>query len=728
MQRQGGADSQDVLGFDTFGSFFSDTTVDLRDGSTNIFATYTSSGGVLSITFTGGHATSFIVNNALQHISYFNSSDNPTPSVTLDYTFNDQSTALGGPLSDTQSLTVDITVQNDAPVNTVPGAQTPAEDTPTDITGLSVSDADAGSADITVNLTVTHGTITVINSVIGGVGAGGISGNGGASVTLTGSQSAIDATLAATHGVVYQGATDYNGADTLTVTTNDLGHSPNISPNLIQDPGAEASTAGSAPVGWTVTAGNPTVEDYATFGGLSNSDSTAINGGLLYFTGGNSATSSAKQIIDVSSFAARIDGGAEFAQLRGYFGGFTTQDDNVVLTAHFLNASSVELGTDTIGGVLAADRGNTTEALLRTDNHLVPVGTRFIELDLTSTRTEGTDNDAYADNLSLTLDDPLQDQDTVAITVTAVNDPPTANPDPQGTIAEDAGAQLILGTTLAANDTVGPATATDETVSQTLVVTGASNPTGGTVSFDGTTVTFTPTANFNGSAGFDYTVQDDGTTDGNADPRTATSHASFTITAVQDANDDTGTTNEDTAVTVDVLANDGFGGGATVSNVSNATHGTVVINNDNTVTYTPFADFNGSDSFTYTADTTGGTAETATVNVTINAVQDANNDILSTNEDTAGTVDVLSNDTFGAGKTVTGVSNGAHGTVVDNGNGTVTYTPVANFNGSDSFTYTANSTDGIAETATVNVTVSAVQDANNDSLTTNEDTAGTSAC
>ena len=119
-------------------------------------------------------------------------------------------------------------------------------------------------------------------------------------------------------------------------------------------------------------------------------------------------------------------------------------------------------------------------------------------------------------------------------------------------------------------------------------------------------------------------------------------------------------------------------------------NGTVVNNGDGTVTYTPDADFNGTDSYTYTV-TSGGVTETATVNVTVNAVADVADDTLVTNEDTAGVINVLTNDTFGAGATVTGVTQGANGSVTFLADGTVTYTPALNFNGADSFTYTVTS-------------------------------------
>jgi VCBS repeat-containing protein len=109
--------------------------------------------------------------------------------------------------------------------------------------------------------------------------------------------------------------------------------------------------------------------------------------------------------------------------------------------------------------------------------------------------------------------------------------------------------------------------------------------------------------------------------------------------------------------------------------------------------------------------TAAGDTETATVNVTVNAVVDVADDSITTNEDTAGTINVLTNDSFGAGATVTSVTNGTNGTVAFLADGTVTYTPSTDFNGSDSFTYTVTTAAGDTETATVNVTVNAVNDA-----------------
>ena len=101
------------------------------------------------------------------------------------------------------------------------------------------------------------------------------------------------------------------------------------------------------------------------------------------------------------------------------------------------------------------------------------------------------------------------------------------------------------------------------------------------------------------------------------------------VTITQDAapiaNNDSATTDEDTPVDINVLANDSDPDGDTliVSSVTQPANGTASINPDKTVHYAPALNFFGSDSFTYTIDDGHGGTATATVNVTVNAVNDA---------------------------------------------------------------------------------------------------------
>ena len=156
-----------------------------------------------------------------------------------------------------------------------------------------------------------------------------------------------------------------------------------------------------------------------------------------------------------------------------------------------------------------------------------------------------------------------------------------------------------------------------------------------------------------------------------------------------------------------------------------------IIGGGTSVTYSPNANFNGTDSFTYTITDFDGDTDTATVTVTVTAVDDllqATDDSATTQEDppVPVNINVLSNDTLGdEPTTITAKTDGSDGTVAIIGGGTsVTYSPNANFNGTDSFTYTITDFDGDTDTATVTVTVTAVDDtlqATDDSATTQED-------
>jgi subtilisin-like proprotein convertase family protein len=197
------------------------------------------------------------------------------------------------------------------------------------------------------------------------------------------------------------------------------------------------------------------------------------------------------------------------------------------------------------------------------------------------------------------------------------------------------------------------------------------------------------------------------------------------------AEDDTATTDEDTVVDIDVLANDTDADGdpLTVDSFTQGANGTVVDSGSGILTYTPDANFNGSDSFTYTINDGRGGTDTATVNVTISPVNDAPNavdDSVSTPQDTPIVIAVLSNDTDVDLDTLSieSFGQGTIGTVFDNGDGSLTYTPAGTV-GNDSFIYTISDGNGGTDTATVNVTVTRVNNApvaQDDTYVTDEDT------
>ncbi|MCP4786979.1 MAG: tandem-95 repeat protein, partial [Fuerstiella sp.] len=195
----------------------------------------------------------------------------------------------------------------------------------------------------------------------------------------------------------------------------------------------------------------------------------------------------------------------------------------------------------------------------------------------------------------------------------------------------------------------------------------------------------------------------------------------ITIMGVNDAPEATAksvTIDEDGSINVAVLqgATDADGDNVGLDSVTQGANGSVVIESDGTVTYEANADFNGTDSFTFTlSDGNGGTV-TETVNVTVNAVNDApvtDSESVSLDEDSSVNIAVLDGDTDVDGDvlTVDSVTQGANGSVAIQTDGTVTYTANANYNGTDSFTYTVSDGNGALVTETVNVTVNPVNDA-----------------
>jgi hypothetical protein len=246
-----------------------------------------------------------------------------------------------------------------------------------------------------------------------------------------------------------------------------------------------------------------------------------------------------------------------------------------------------------------------------------------------------------------------------------------------------------------------------------LSISAVTQPLHGVVTTNGANVTYAPAANYNGPDAFTYTA---------SDGRGGSSIASVNVTVVP-VNDapiagtDAATTAEDTAVIINVLANDSDvdGNPLTISAVTQPASGTV-INNGNSVTFTPAANFNGLRTFTYTVSDGNGGSATATVNVTVTPVNDAPvavNDSVSTPPGVPVTISVLGNDTDVDGPTPLAVVNRSAispvtaGALVTNANQTVTFTPAAGFTGAASFTYQARDAANLisANTATVTINV-----------------------
>ena len=165
--------------------------------------------------------------------------------------------------------------------------------------------------------------------------------------------------------------------------------------------------------------------------------------------------------------------------------------------------------------------------------------------------------------------------------------------------------------------------------------------------------------------------------------------------------------------------------------VSGPAHGSLTLNADGSFTYTPAANYNGPDSFTYKANDGQADSNVATVSINVGAVNDApvaQNDSIGGHRGHAGRrqrADQRHRRRRRRPRCAVLVSGPAHGSLTLNADGSFTYTPAANYNGPDSFTYKANDGQADSNVATVSITVGAVNDApvaQNDAAAATEDT------
>ena len=292
----------------------------------------------------------------------------------------------------------------------------------------------------------------------------------------------------------------------------------------------------------------------------------------------------------------------------------------------------------------------------------------------------------------------FHDEDAAAFTVTAVNDAPVAVDDAYST-SEDTVLNVsepgVLG-----NDS--------DVDGNPLTAILVDAPAHGALTLNANgSFTYTPNALYHGSDSFTY----------NANDGTANSNVATVIINVNSVNyapvcsNVTLITDEDISGQTDPSCIDVDTDPLTYAIVIQPTHGIASVVGDK-LEYTPAHNFNGSDSFTYTANDGTVDGNTATVTVTVNAVNDApvaNVQAISTDEDTAMPITLTGSDAENSSLTFS-VTNPAHGTL----SGTapdLMYTPAANYHGSDSFTFTVNDGTVNSAPATVSITINAVNDA-----------------
>ncbi|MCP4303298.1 MAG: tandem-95 repeat protein, partial [bacterium] len=319
-----------------------------------------------------------------------------------------------------------------------------------------------------------------------------------------------------------------------------------------------------------------------------------------------------------------------------------------------------------------------------------------------------------ADSFTFQVDDGNGGIATAAvdITIDPANDNPVANPQMLMT-NEDIDLPIILTGSDLDNDTL--------TFS---IVTPPSNGTlSAIVPINATSadLTYTPDLNFNGSDSFTFQV-DDGF------GGTATAVVDITVNPQADvpvANAQMLTMDEDTALMIMLTGSDPDGDTLTFSIVTPPTSGTFtqpltqIPPTSADLEYTPNADFNGSDSFEFQVDDGNGGTATATVDITINPVNDdpvADPQTVSTDEDIVLTITLTGSDTESVPLSfaiATAPSNGSLSAItpLTDTSASVDYTPNTDLNGADSFTFTVDDGSATSAPATVDITIDPVNDA-----------------
>ncbi len=333
-----------------------------------------------------------------------------------------------------------------------------------------------------------------------------------------------------------------------------------------------------------------------------------------------------------------------------------------------------------------------------------------------------------SDSFTYSINDGTIDSNvaTVTITIDPFNDPPVATEDSYTTNEDESLIVAIPG--VLGND--------NDVDSSTITAIKVDDPTHGSLTLNNSgSFVYTPIENYHGQDSFSYKAYD-----GEKASNTVT--VTITVESVNDApiaeNDSGYSLDEDTSLTIaapGVLFNDTDADldPLTASEVTGPANGDLILKSDGSFTYTPSPNYNGLDSFTYTANDGVDNSNAATVSITIRPVKDitvAVDDYYHTTLDQAlnvPTPGVIINDSNVDQDVLTAIklSDPLHGELTFNDDGSFIYTPLLGYYGTDSFTYKLNNQMEDSNIATVNIIVNRLPvavDDNGTVYTTDEDT------
>ena len=714
------------------------TDIDDGDDDANQTLTFNVTGNTNPALFAAG--PSVASNGTLSYTP----ADDAVGTATITLTLSDDGGTTGGGVdtSAPQDFTITVNAVNDAPrftkgpdqsVNENDGAQTVANWA----TGIDDGDDDA---DQTLSFNITDNTNPGLFAAGPAVASNG-------TLTYTPATDTVGtATITLTlsdNGGTANGGVDTSAPQSFNITVNGVNAPPSFTAGPDQAVNEDAGAQSVA--GWAtdIDDGDDEVMQALTFSITANDNPalfaagpTVSSNGTLNYTPADNAFGTANLSLVLMDDGGTANGGSD-----------TSAPQNFRITVNAVNddpvadADAFTVDEDTSNNPLDVLDGDTD---VENDTLTITAvgatsdgGTVTITGGGTGLSYTPAANHAGSETFTYTISDNNGGTDTAGVTVTINNlpDDPVAVND-VAAAAEDSSNTPI---DVLANDSDPDQVVPGETL--TVTALGATSD-GGTVSIDGAgpdnRVLYTPAASFAGSETFTYTVSD-------STGRTAMATVTVNVSNDNDvpvAVNDSFTVDEDSADnSLDVLANDtdaDTGDTREITTVGATDNGgTVTLSGggaDNTLRYTPAADFVGTETFSYTMRDAAGATSTATVTVTVQNINDAPvavDDTGTVAEDAAATdFDVVANDTDIDGDTLSlsAVGTPSAGGTASISGGLLRYTPAANFNGTETIGYTVADGNTGTDTGTLTITVAAVNDdpvANDDTATVDEDSGTT---
>jgi sugar lactone lactonase YvrE len=486
--------------------------------TTNLSFTTGDGSGDASMTFTG---TAADINSALNGLRFDPSSDF-SGSTAVEISVNDLGNSGGSSQVDNDIVTITVSAVNDAPVQSVPGAQATAQDTALVFSSaggnaIVIGDTDAGGGELTVDLTATNGTLTLASLT----GLSAFGGDGTSAVTLTGTLTALNTAL---DGLRFTPDAGYTGAASVSVATDDLGNSGSGGNRTDLDAVAITVSANVAP---TVTTTLPSLTynegdgDVALDPALtvSDVDSPTLSLARLRIQSGYVAGEEKLNFTDQLGITGSWDEASGMLTLNGVASAAAYQ--SALRTVTYLNSSENPSGARTVSIVVSdgsADSGAATRTLVLEPQNDAPTlavpGPQSVREDTSLVFSLGTGN-------QITIADLDAGTDLVRLTLTV----------DQGTLTllQTTGLAFVAGADGSASVSIEGSV---DDVNAALAV-----------------LRFDPNANYTGAASLEIEVDDLGN-NGNGGPLSVLRVIDIDVTAVNDApqgTDGTVTTDEDTA-------------------------------------------------------------------------------------------------------------------------------------------------------------------------------------